>query len=368
MTAVTLDILEKTKPVEGYPSVSQNFVLRETGEIDARIVVESPNVSLYCLDDENRRALFVETPQVDPVQAPFFYMAQYQHAQRVIAVPYDEMHRLAADIPYRNLIMIYSVGRCGSTLISQALNAAEGVQSLSEPDVYTHINMLRFVDASRDEEYTHLLDSSTRLLARHAPVTAIKFRSGGIHMVDLMRRVCPDAKNLFLYRNANTWAQSMNSAFTADVPPALDDPIFLQFLMSLEPLAGAFIQRQGRPPTVIESYALLWLSVMDSYLKQYRQGTPFYTIRYEDIKAYPQRVLTAVFDYLELNPAAIAAAYAVFSRDSQEGTRLSQAHLAQNPVKALGAEDYAQVAAVLSEHPVIQTADYVAPGTAVFAD
>src|SRR4051812_44461169 len=169
MNARVLHIVDKVTPMEFFPAVPQNFVLREGESVPPEVVLDDPDVSLYCLDDDNRQALFVQTPPgVELLQSPFYYLAQYQHAQRVIAVPYDTLHRLADELPggAGNLVLIYSVGRCGSTLISRSLNAVDGVLSYSEADVYTQIAMLRNRDRSRDEEYLRLIRTCTRILRR----------------------------------------------------------------------------------------------------------------------------------------------------------------------------------------------------------
>jgi hypothetical protein len=69
----------------------------------------------------------------------------------------------------RHSILIYSVCRCGSTLVSQALNQADGVVSFSEPDVYTQILMLREADGSSDPEVSALVRSCTKIIC--APTT-----------------------------------------------------------------------------------------------------------------------------------------------------------------------------------------------------
>ena len=53
--------------------------------------------------------------------------------------------------------MIYSVGRCGSTLLSKVFNQVDTVLSLSEPDVFSQIVGMRNPDRSNDEEVIGLL-------------------------------------------------------------------------------------------------------------------------------------------------------------------------------------------------------------------
>jgi len=49
-----------------------DFKYDHADEINPRVAVEDPTVSLYCLDHAQRRAIFVQTaPGVDLSQAPF---------------------------------------------------------------------------------------------------------------------------------------------------------------------------------------------------------------------------------------------------------------------------------------------------------
>jgi hypothetical protein len=362
VSARVLHILDKVAPLEYFPAVPQNFVVRPGESVPASLVLESPDVSLYCLDDENRQALFLETtPGVDLTAAPFFYLAQYNNAQRLIALPYETLHRLADDLPDTapDLILIYSVGRCGSTLISQALNAVAGVRSYSEPDVYTQIGMLRYRDrGGREEEFARLIGSCTRILGQGASTLALKFRAGGIHLADVFQQLYPDARNIFLYRNAERWLESVNAGFSTNLPGPGAEPLFTKFLLASAPLLKPFIRRHRRQPTVIEAYLLNWLSVMDKYVTLREQGVPFLAASYEEITAEPEATLIKLLTYCGLPVDAVEAAYDTFSTDSQEGTELSRRSRETNPAPPLSPDDYAQARAVLAEHPTVQTPDF----------
>jgi Sulfotransferase family len=356
-----LHILDKVAPLEYFPAVPQNFVLRAGESVPAEVVLDNPAVSLYCLDDENRQALFVETsPGVDLLNAPFFYLAQYQHAQHLFGVPYDTLHRLADGLagPPPKLILIYSVGRCGSTLISQALNAVEGVKSYSEADVFTQLAMLRHLDASRDEEYAQLIRTCTRLLGRGAGSVALKFRASGIHLGDLFHQVFPEARNIFLHRHAERWLESMNAGFSPNLPGPEAEPLFTNFVLAQAPLLTPFINRHGRKPYLAEAYMLNWLSVVDRYLTLRAAGVPFLAVDYEDIKTQPKPTLVELLSYCGLPTEDFERAYETFSADSQEGTMLSQESRKLRPARALRSKHYAQARAVLAEHATVQTPDF----------
>ena len=370
MTARVLQIVDKVAPIEFFPAVPQNFVLHEGESVPPEVVLTDPDISLYCLDDDNRQALFVQTPAgVDLLRAPFYYLAQYQHAQRVIAVPYDTLHRLADDLADpANLVLIYSVGRCGSTLISQALKAVDGVLSYSEPDVYTQIAMLRHRNRSREQEYLRLIRSCTRILGRDASAVALKFRAGGIHLGDLFHQVYPDARNIFLHRHVERWLESMNAGFTQNLPGPEAEPTYTRFLMAQAPLLKSFLRQHRRRPTLTESYTLNWLSVMDKYLTLRDDGVPFLTVRYEDIQAEPRATLLELLDYCGLRIEDFDRAYDTFAADSQEGTVLSVASRQRNPAPALSPQDYLAARAVLAEHPIVRTPDFDVCAALAIAD
>ena len=364
MNVTVLNISEKVKPNEVVPAQLANFIVTEGETLPAEILLNNPNTNLYCLDDDNKRAIFVETPaEVDLTQAPFYYHAQYQHALRLLTVPYEDLHRLADDLKVGDLIMLHSVGRCGSTVVCHAFNTVNGVQSVSEPDVYTQIHMLRHLDKSRDEEYAALLKSCTCFLGLNAPAVLIKFRGMCIHIADLLYRVFPDATNLFVYRHAESWARSMG---LETIPiaerriPAIEVPLHRR---SIATLSIPFAERHGREASRVEMSALMWLSMTEKYLSLYQSGMPFLALRYEDIQAQPKDVLAAVFDYCGLYEANVDAAYAVFSKDAQEGSILSRASRQDRHLEPLEEADYAQFRSVFKEHPVIQSPDFVLPNT-----
>lgn len=100
MSAQILNIQTKHKK-HPFSIVSlSDFQYVEGDMMDAKTIIDNPNISLYCIDDQHKRAIFVETTSdiIALANAPFFYQAQFEHAQRLIAVDYEELHRLARDI------------------------------------------------------------------------------------------------------------------------------------------------------------------------------------------------------------------------------------------------------------------------------
>jgi hypothetical protein len=178
MTARVLTIKERHLQTPRHLASLADFSYTEGEEIDPQVVLENPDLSLYCFDDATRQAIFVELPpSVDLTKAAFVYLTQGEQAERLIAVSYDTFMQLAAELSeVENLICTCGTGRSGSTLLSHVFNELDTVVSLSEPDVATQFALLRDADRSREEELSKLLDSTVRFL----------FKSNG-HRTELER-------------------------------------------------------------------------------------------------------------------------------------------------------------------------------------
>lgn len=348
-----------------------DFEFREGPVIDPQIVVTNPLISLYCLDHANRRALFVETtPGVDLSQAPFLYQAQYENAVRLIGVPYETLHQLARGIALddQKLVLVYSVGRTGSTLLGAALNAVEGMVGLSEPDVFTQLVTYREWDGSNDGEISALVESCMKILCKPSEQTpdpqgwVIKFRSFTVQLADLLYQHFPNTKNIFLYRNAETWLNSMLRAF-GDAQEDIGFRIWGQgWLSTLAPSIARHVQAGGPLLTMPSMCSMLWLDVLEQYTNLQRSGMPSLAIRYEDIKAAPQETLEKIFEYCDLPMTSMDAVYQVLERDSQAGSGISQESLSHKKSGLTDAQR-ADLFRELQAHPAIQSPDFLVPGT-----
>jgi hypothetical protein len=363
--ARTLIIEEKVKTNLGAVRRS-DFRLRDGEAIDPGIVLQDPNLSLYCLDIENRQALFVETPpDCDLSSAPFFYQAQYQAALRLVQVPYDTLHRLAADIvmdPSR-LILIYSVGRCGSTLVSQAFNEIEGVDSISEPDVFTQMLGEWGPGSLDDVEKAQLLKSCTLLQCvpgqiRGAKAWALKFRSMVTQMGPLFHSVFPEAKAIFFYRHAEPWARSFLRVLQ------VADPAKAIPMANIRALFGHAIPQADSRETAsyLELLSWMWVSAMETCLEMQRSGITLFVARYEELKASPRDVLTQMFAYCGLEGNAVNNLDGVLERDSQEGSSLSRAVGTDAPIPVTR-EHMEKLCQLIREGSQRLSADTILPNT-----
>ncbi|MBA3945877.1 MAG: sulfotransferase [Herpetosiphonaceae bacterium] len=359
--------------VRNYPTEIANlnhFQYSEGESIDARVIVEELVVSLYCLDHANQRAIFVETPpDIDLAQVPFYYQAQYEAALGLIAVSYETLHQLANDVvldPQR-MILLYSVGRCGSTLVSRALSQADGIANFSEPDVFTQLSVGRAADGSNDAEVSSLTRDCIKIMCaatRSGGATAwsFKFRSVGVELGDILYHNFPEAKVVFLYRHADGWAKSAARAYRIyDRGGSSGQPRNQQMYARLNPAIRTYMATH-RPVSPVEILGSMWVSRIERCLELQRQGVPMLCVRYEDLQAAPQEVLDAMFTYCDLTVHDAAKLDRVVAQDSQAGTSLSQATL-QESTKTLQEDDLVELHRLIQQFSPALTPTLVVPHT-----
>jgi len=371
MSANLLIIKERKRQNPLAPADPSDFEFEVGQAIEPQTVVKNPLISLYCLDHANQRALFVETPSgVDLSQAPFLYQAQYENTLNLFGVPYETIHQLASTISFdsKNLILVYSVGRAGSTLLGSALNAVDGVVGISEPDVFTQLVMFRDFGGSNNAEISALAESCMKLQCKpteHIPnpaAWAIKFRSFGIELGDLLFKHFPHTKNIFIYRNAETWTTSTMRAFV-DNEHNVEFRTFMQgFLSTMVPPIAKHMQSGGELLTFSTIGAMMWTRVMERYLELHEMGMPGLAVRYEDLKANPQETMKNIIEYCGFSNTNMEAVYQVLEQDSQAGSAFSQENLQHKDFKLTDAHK-ADLAKVLQSHPVINSPDFIMPTT-----
>ncbi len=353
----------------------RDFDVTPGGTISLKVIAQNPNISLYALNHFSREAVFVETPpDVDLSQRPFLYQAQYDNAIRLYSITYKSFFKLAEMVrqPDKKLILIHSVGRCGSTLLSTVFNNLDDVLSLSEPEAFTEIVKRREPNGRNEDEMARLLDAVIQVQCRPSNQTsptvyAIKFRSFSTVMIDLLHRVAPQSKHIFLYRNAEDRARSSARAFkTVEAGAVTMDAAKLRIRIKFVPLLSSYASRATNGTlSKVEFSMLAWLSGMQKYLEQMEAGVPMRAVRYEDMIVQPNQIVRSLFEYcgLPTSPEHLALGIKAFERDSQQGSSLARTNLKQDSDNQLTKAHLQQIHQLLAEHPTIHTSDFIVPGT-----
>lgn len=377
MTAIQLHITSRSRRQMRDLSSLQDFTWEAGDRVDAQQIIHDPNISLYCLDDARQWAIFTVLPEgIDLSHVPFVYQAQSDHAKYLIAVPYATFLQLAQEISVdaSQLVCIHNVGRCGSTLLSQALNKLETVTALSEPDIFANFITIRHTP---HDEQIRLLQASYQFMFRPTVVEdttryVLKFRNHCADIMDVFAEAFPTAKHLFMYRNGLDWVASLYRIIyktgRANVRLTLAEAIEQHGLFFNRPdddFASLFDSTK-EDFSLPFCRAALWVHMMTRYVEMYEGGFKPITIRYEDLVEHRDEMLSAIFERIGLPQTAVSQAKKAFEHDSQAGTKLARDEAKSGNVIQLPDDVVESVHQLLAKHEHIRTPDVILPDTLRF--
>lgn len=356
---------------DGMAANIKDFTLQEDGTDDTAQLLSRSDLSLYCLDLEHKEAVFVSTPlEIDLEEAPFYYHAQFKHAQAVFTVTFDTFLNLSAQIaPADRLVLIHNIGRCGSTLLSKAFSQLESCTSYSEPDCFTQIAFWRKVDDPRDDLWKSLLPACMNFIfrdtgSRRPSRAIIKFRSGCLNLLDLFLDGFPNAKHVFLYRDCSSWVASLAS-LTGRHRPLLNLSRE-ETLRKTRYFNGRSVDQSSFPfdrlpesISGVERFTLSWLIYLELVTK-FHQSYPgrFLPVTYKELTTDGEVCLRKVFTHCDLPRENLADTLEVFNHDSQAGTGFARVDSDAGPNRRLPEPDRVQMQAVLDLHPFINDSKY----------
>lgn len=365
------------------------------------------NLGPYCVDDETRSIVFVETsPDFDPAESgPFYFQSQRDNAIRLFVVPFEEYNRVIADLDPQmssteKLLLVYNTSRCGSTLLSKCLDKLSETRSISEPDVLTSLTHIASeANGTRDADIIELARSSCKLLCYlrrkrypECETVCIKFRFQMVYIAHLVHEAVPDAKAIFLYRNALDVIDSMGAAFIntgayrlirqlgIDVFYVFSISTLPQNLPKLMPLMSDKIQF---PPScymhlgAVCPFVLSWLSVMHYATIAQRNGHVSAAIRYEDLIVGKTELVAKLLQTVGMMGEACGNVQeqsldSVFKKDAHAGKVTQSSRSVFNEDTGvvercdfayLRGNDTVKINAVLAHHEEIEHSDFVIPGT-----
>ena len=254
----------------------------------------------YCLDLAEKQLIYAAG--VDPIRAAratFHYLYLREQAWGFLQVPVE---RLPATLPAQPHIpaLLFSPGRCGSTLLGKLL-AAMGVVSISEPDIYSQAASHAFThqgeNIAADHQFAHLLAYAGHsllapFLGQGASAFCFKLRSHANYAPGIIvSSFASKPKTIYLLRGFREWCESRQRAFL--------NPLDSNFNLYVRGLL-----------------AFRWL----------REHTDCLAIHYEELQEHGQEVARRVAAFLGLPPTSANLEH-ILNTDSQAGTGLARNRL-----------------------------------------
>lgn len=186
----------------------EDFSLSETKYRVSSEQFDLSAYSPYSYDYEKNEFWFVDVGK-EAASKPFFYVAQYDSASKVVKVPLEDLKKILEE---RSLwsaaqpVFVFSIGRCGSTLFSKMSNDC-GFFDYSEPDVLTKM-MGRAKSPANSDAFKAAVFSLIFLSGVESSRVVIKLRSGSSKMANYCHKQFPGSRIIFLRRSVLDWAKS----------------------------------------------------------------------------------------------------------------------------------------------------------------
>ena len=238
---------------------------------------------------------------------------------------------------------------------------------MSEPDALTQLVAARFTQPDKQVELKRLLDASIRLLCKTPVQTAwvIKGRSWIIELGDWLHELYPQTKNLYLYREAETWIKSNLNAFVDETRISAEQLRQYEaegrgWMQLFVPPIARYDPNQHLSATGLMS--LMWLANMERYTELHQAGIEMLAIPYPSWKLDPRRTALTMLDYCGCRPDDLTAVEETLAKDSQSGSAVSQ-DAVKNKTAGLQILDLAELNRHLQSHAYIRTADFEAANT-----
>jgi hypothetical protein len=367
MDAKLCAITARLKSHEMNYSTSADFELGTETAADPSIILSEPDWSPYCIDHVTHELVCVHLPAgIDLAESPFYFVTQYHQADTLLKLPLTALAALTDNLPDPPVAIIYSMGRCGTTLASRALNESPAAWSLSEPEIFNHRSLILPPDAPVPG--SDLVRMFIRLIfaqraRRDATTLALKLRSQSTFHMQQFIDARPDARAVFMYRDAIGWGQSVYQFLAEfdweDDIPAGNRLNRWDFFSGGGPLGelGRYIDL-GTPTTSLAAMiGAGWLHCMQTYLDRLAEGVQFLAIRYNDLAAGRRTETARLFDHAGLGTAGLDHLDAVFDEDSQKGTSIGRREGKRRFTDA----QLAELRTIVAGHPQLSAPDLILP-------
>ncbi|XP_062569948.1 uncharacterized protein LOC134232011 [Saccostrea cucullata] len=328
------NVLWRRKLIMSSVSEPSDFILTHKFFKHPNYVLK-PNISLYCITKEE--AFFVEIPEDVNLYKQFdtrsFYMKQFEKAHSVISMPLASFHKIAQDIgrPKVPIIWMSSTGSCGAALLSRVFGQLPGMAVISDPDALTSLAFLKKSNKFGKGEYEQLLPSALRLLCKQddrAKMFFVKTRPCSTCQMADVYKCFPQIYQLYIYRNSFKTVTSHLNIFTKEpisivgkyiidskvlsaVLPCFRRSLYHNYCYVLERTDST---ENGRDLTSVGIFATSWAANISQCLDHVDAGVPVIAIMFEEMMKNPQKILSILFDVLELRQE--------FLSDAMEGFRV----------------------------------------------
>jgi hypothetical protein len=193
----------------------------------------------------------------------------------------------------------------------------------------------------------------------------IKGRSWVIELADWLHELFPQTKNVYLYREAESWIKSNVNAFVDESRITADQLRQYEvetrgWMQLFVPSIARYDPNQQLSATGFTS--LMWLANIERYMELHQAGVKMLAISYPSWKRDARRTALSMLEHCGCRPDDLTAVEETLARDSQAGSVVSQ-DAVKDRTAGIQLFDPAELKRHLQAHPYIRTADFEVANT-----
>ncbi|MEM8564183.1 MAG: hypothetical protein AAGF57_18235 [Pseudomonadota bacterium] len=346
---------------------SNDFFTHKQGlvDFDALWANKKDRISLYCIDFATQDAVFVET--ADPVNLtsyPFYYQAQRNHAKFLYRLAIDDFVQFSARLHVANspVTLLFSTGRCGSTLMIKLLEASNQVTAFSEPDIFTQLALNTDIDSIKKAKIINAYLTLLKASISNEQSIIIKLRSQCTYDIKTYKNV-PNIRSVYLYRDGLSFVNSYYSLLPTKLIALIKGLSLDSFLLNRPLINNAAVRNapdldnakfNAIRPSLVKVFTLMWTSNIGTAKAMLNNSPDFFVsiLHYRELKNSPIDACMQLTSALNISMPAEKDILAIMDENSQKGTSI-----ASKGRFVLTQKDITSFEQIIDLHPDIDNSD-----------
>ena len=329
-SAIVHHVLINLKMHYAWPNGTDKFLIKFKKVVDTS-VIEQADVFLSGVTAKEFHFIRTE-PGInvtDMDKYPLVYFTLYDHAIELITIPHETVYRYLRGKPGRdggNITLLHNIGRCGSTLVAHMVYKTGQCQVLSEPfPLLESIVLTNKLHGSQLNDGENNLDmlKATLLLLCKIPEERYFIKVTGIftgNSVQLIHRVLPGTKDLFLYRALVPTLTSFNRILGRIYFPTMG----LDATFDALPTKYRRIWEKIKVSGLHERFFFILLSQMHPYYLESLDRNNMKSYSYESLLKDKEGFCKSLLSEIGIGEEWVPLALSALKKDSQENTPISR--------------------------------------------
>jgi hypothetical protein len=319
-------------------------------QVSPEILLNEKGWIVFELDFARNKAVFLDIGvEHEIIAAPFFHLAAPRVARRLALVNFDVFLNLAKKIRAKHhIVQFYNIGHCGSTLLHNVVNESGEAWDISEPKFTNVLPRLQLVLLAR--ACLDFLSLYPRVSERKT--LFVKHVSHCTQVFDLWHEAAPEATNIFMFRDAVAWCNSLYGFVQRNgLPqPLSQETRRFSWMMSSggepETFLDGLMDFNAEPFAFGDMAACAWGLHLQQYQVAKATGMKIHAFRYNELLHDREGVMKAVFAHCGLDATKVYEGLKAFDHDSHAGEKTAH----DKPVEVLTEPAKARIEEIL-RHP-----------------